>query len=127
MTTKTAKWKNGGLYAAVEVFAANSRHHFSLYVYEMIAVNGTFIKGYYWKLLQLNADEVSWIQTFLDLKCKRVIHKGIYWCVNAELFQLMKDLAKDTDFLHLMFANSLPSIEMKELQKLVKLRDKLLR
>jgi hypothetical protein len=127
MTAKTAKWKNGGFYAAVEVFAANNHHVFSLYIYEMIAVNGTFIKGFYWKLWELRTDEVGWIQTFLDNKCRKIIYKGIYWRVNAELFQLMKDLAKDTDFLHLMFANSSPSIEIKELQKLVKLRDKLLR
>jgi hypothetical protein len=54
------------LYAAIEFFAANNLQTFSLYVYEMIAVNGAFIKGYYWKLWDLNANEVtgfklSWI------------------------------------------------------------------
>lgn len=63
---RRVKWKNGGLYAAIEFFAANNLQTFSLYVYEMIAVNGAFIKGYYWKLWDLNANEVtgfklSWI------------------------------------------------------------------
>jgi hypothetical protein len=127
MTTKTAKWKNGGLYATVEVFAANSHQTFSLYVYEMIAVNGAFIKGFYWKILEVEAGEVSWIQTFLDTKCRKVTYKGSYWLVSAELFELMKDLAKDADFLNFVFANCAPSIELKELQKLVKMRDTLLR
>ena len=127
MTAQTAKWKNGGFYATVEFFATNSHQTFFLYIYEMIAVNGAFIKGYYWKLWELNANEVSWLQTFLDIKCRKVTYRGSYWSINTELFELMKNLAKDTDFLHLIFAKCSPSIGIKDLQELVKQRDKLLR